>query len=134
MGRDMKTGRRTTLYRGTRRRGTLTTAEGPTSVDTDGRSVVSAWRRRNRRDRTFDSDVLLQKRTARKPQLVTTATNTEDTPYVTAFSPTLAGGTVHYPITSGRGLWERRSSTPKRPPAYGIQRSDTVPTPVSGVV
>jgi hypothetical protein len=134
MVRDMKTGRRTRLFTGTRRHGTLTTAEGPTSVDTDGRSVTSAWRHRNRRDRTFDSDVLVQKLGARKPTVVASATNTEDTPYVTALAPTLVGGRVHYLVTFGRGFCERRFTSRRRTPVYGLQNSQTTTSPVSAAV
>jgi hypothetical protein len=134
MVRDMKTGERTRLYTGPRRRGPVRTAQGPTSVDTDGRSVTSAWRHRNARDRTFDSDVLVQRIGERKRTVVASATNTSDTPYVTALAPTLAQRHVHYLLSFGRGFCERRFSTPKRHAAYGIQNSETAASPVSAVL
>ena len=134
MTRDMRTGRRTQLFTGARRRGPPATAQGPTSVDTDGVRVASAWRHRNTRDGTFDSDVLVQRLSAQRPTIAASATNTEDTPYVTAFAPTLEHTRVHYLITYGNGFCERRFVSDSRAPDYGIQRSGLGLSPVSGVV
>lgn len=134
MVRDQKTRKRTLLHSGGRLRGSVTTAEGPTSVDTDGRSVTSAWRHRNRRDQSFDTDVLLQPIKAHEPTLVASATNTSDTPFVTLLAPTLNANRVTYLLTFGTGFCARRYAKGRRYPAYGIERSSDTASPLSAAV
>jgi hypothetical protein len=128
-------GRPRRLWTGRRAAAATGAAEGPTSIDTDGRRVTSAWRHANRRDGSFDSDVLVQGLGAKRPTFANSATNTEDTPYVTALAPTLARGGVVYVLSfGGHGFCSRRFAAAGRAPSYGLQHTSDPATPVSAAL
>jgi hypothetical protein len=91
-------------------------------------------RRAARSPPRFDSRVFVEGRHHRRPTLVAGATNTSDTPFVTAFSPTLGAGRVTYLLSFGTGFCERRWARGRPSPAYGLQRSSSPASPVSAAV
>lgn len=131
---DLSSGATRVLQRGPVRRAAPLAAQGPTSLDTDGRRTTWAWRLRDPRAGTFDSRVFVEGPGERRPTLVAAATNTSDTPFVTVFTPSLGAGGVHYLISFGRGLCERRWASRSTTPAYGLQRSAAPRGPVSAAV
>ena len=130
--RDLVTGRDTRLFTGPRARGSVTTAVGPTSVDTDGRTVASAWRARD--GRSFRSRVLVQRVSAAKPTVAGSAVDPPGTAFATVFGPTVVGRYVSFLHSFGHGFCERRFARRGARPAYGIQASRRTAAPVSAAL
>jgi len=101
MFRDLRSGKATRMDSGPRKAASAGFAEGPTSVDADGRTVVAVWRYMDREFHSFDTDVRVRALGARKPFSAAGASNSEECSYDTVLSPTLSGRALLYLETTG---------------------------------
>jgi hypothetical protein len=116
--RDLKSGKVTRMDSGRRRAASAGFAEGPTSVDASGRTVVAAWRSRDPEFHSFDTDVRVRTLGARKPFSAAGASNSEECSYETILSPTLSGSSLLYLDTTGNDWVLARTPTTRRAPRF----------------
>lgn len=126
--RNLEAGTVRTLHTGRRARGSAGTAVGPSSVDTDGASVTSAWRVRS--NRGFRTDVLVQKVSARRATRAASALDPPGAAFSALLAPSLTRRAVSYLSTAGTGFCERRYAGRGRRPAYGAHETG-ISSPVS---
>src|SRR4051812_31358903 len=131
VSRDLRTAKATRMDSGPRRAASAGFAEGPTSVDAAGRTVVAAWRYRDPEFHSFDTDVRVRTLGAKRPFSAAGASNSEECSYETVLSPTLSGASLLYLDTTGNDWVLGRTPRSRRAPRFGTSSAgdeERVPT------
>jgi len=123
------TDRDTVLDSGPRRAASPGFAEGPTSIDTDGVRVTSAWRYADREFNSFESDLRVQ-RIGGKPKSVAGASNNDICNYETVLAPTLTGATVTFLDTTGSDWAAVRTPVARQSARYGVTETGSDPSTI----
>ena len=131
MFRDLRTGKATRMDSGPRKAASAGFAEGPTSVDASGKTVVAVWRYMNRPFHSFDTDARVRTLGTKRPFSAAGASNSEECSYESVLSPTLSGTSLLYLDTTGNNWMLVRTPRSRRSNRFGVASTaegERVPT------